>query len=108
MDARQERRCVQQYNNILHMLFGSPFLLVRVLILTKFGPHCLWLQWRRATSLTNKNLPFADRPEAGLEDGEGEGGGRGDYSQREEKSAAQLKRGIVINVINKMEHSGIS
>ena len=94
-------------NNILHA-FWVPISAVRVPILAKFGPHCLWLQWRRATSLTNKNLPFADRPEAGLEDREGEGGGRGDYSQREEKSAAQLKRGIVINVINKMEHSGIS
>ena len=38
-----------------------------------------------------ENFPFADWSEAGLEDREGEGGGRGDHSQREEKQAAQLK-----------------
>ena len=38
-----------------------------------------------------ENSSFADWSEAGLEDREGEGGGGGDHSQREEKQAAQLK-----------------
>ena len=49
----------------------------------------------KANHLARK-LPFADRSEARPEDREGSRGGRGDYSQREEKSVAQLKRGIVI------------
>ena len=45
----------------------------------------------RGLGLFFENPPFADWSEAGLEDREGEGGGGGDHSQREEKQAAQLK-----------------
>ena len=51
----------------------------------------LLLQTGQRPRFIFENSSFADWSEAGLEDREGEGGGGGDHSQREEKQAAQLK-----------------